>query len=145
MSFETWHNYGYGICVSDIKEHSVERLQRLLHQAPRYEAEIKEWLVECEIDTPTYEDYMEFDQDYNLGIATILREVIQEAENIGFLACDDFCSMDYLIYPPSYPWGLPKNEAGLTKDKIADILHKYIGILTDEDITIDYQSVENGG
>ena len=28
MSYSTWHNYGYGIRVDDIKEQSVERLQR---------------------------------------------------------------------------------------------------------------------
>ena len=27
MSYSTWHNYGYGIRVDDIKEQSVERLQ----------------------------------------------------------------------------------------------------------------------
>ena len=30
MSYSTWHNYGYGIRVDDIKEQSVERLQALL-------------------------------------------------------------------------------------------------------------------
>ena len=28
MSYSTWHNYGYGIRVDDIKEQSVERLYR---------------------------------------------------------------------------------------------------------------------
>lgn len=145
MSFQTWHDYGYGICVSDIKTKSVERLQQLLHLAPEYEAEINDWLEEWEISEPAYEDYMKFDQDYNLGLATILREVIQEAENVGFLACDDFGGMDYLIYPPSYPWSHPKSESDLTEKRIEEILRKYVGILTDEEITIDYQSVENGG
>ena len=30
MSYSTWHNYGYGIRVDDIKEQSVERLYREL-------------------------------------------------------------------------------------------------------------------
>ena len=34
MSYSTWHNYGYGIRVDDIKEQSVERLQALLKLAP---------------------------------------------------------------------------------------------------------------
>lgn len=33
MSYSTWHNYGYGIRVDDIKEQSVERLQALLKLA----------------------------------------------------------------------------------------------------------------
>lgn len=28
MSFQSWHNYGYGICTDDIKEHSVSRFLR---------------------------------------------------------------------------------------------------------------------
>ena len=30
MSYTSWHTYGYGICVSDIKEASLERFQKLL-------------------------------------------------------------------------------------------------------------------
>lgn len=145
MSFQTWHDYGYGICVSDIKTESVERLQQLLHHAPVFERDINEWLEDCEIENPTFEDYLDFDQDYNLGLASLLRDVILEAENVGFLACDDFGGMDYLIYLPSYPWNLPKKETNITESSIEEILRKYVGILTDEEITIDYQSVENGG
>ncbi len=145
MSFQTWHNYGYGICVSDIKEQSLERLRQLIHCAPGCEASVKDWLAECEIEHPTYDDYMEYDQDYHLGLATILYEVIQEAEGVTFTPCDDFDCRTYLIYQPSYPWILPENEAKLTEERIADILGKYVRILTDEDITIDYCSVGNGG
>ena len=34
MSYDTWHTYGYGICVSDIKEPSVDRIRNLLAMAP---------------------------------------------------------------------------------------------------------------
>lgn len=30
MSYDIWHNYGYGICVDDIGEENIERLQTLL-------------------------------------------------------------------------------------------------------------------
>jgi hypothetical protein len=49
MSFQTWHNYGYGICTDDISDVTVEKLQSLLHLAPQLENEIQEWLSECEI------------------------------------------------------------------------------------------------
>lgn len=145
MSYNTWHNYGYGICVSDIKEKSLERLQQLIHCAPGCEESINGWLAKCKIEQPTYDDYMEYDQDYYLGLATILYEVIQEAEGVTFNPCDDFDCRTYLLYPPSYPWRLPESEAKLTEEKIAEILSKYVHILTDEEITIDYFSVENGG
>lgn len=145
MSYETWHTYGYGICVSNIKEPPVSRLQHLLHCAPEVEASVNEWLADCEIEQPIYEDYMEYDQDYQLGLATILCEVIQEAEGVIFTPCDDFDGWTYLVYQPSYPWALPENEAQLTEERIAEILGKYVRMLTDEEITIDYFSVENGG
>lgn len=31
MSYQTWHIYGYGICVSDITRCTVERLENCLH------------------------------------------------------------------------------------------------------------------
>ena len=34
MSYSEWHTYGYGICVSDITDESVERLQKLISLAP---------------------------------------------------------------------------------------------------------------
>lgn len=36
MSYSTWHNYGYGICTSDLKIDSVERIEELLKHAPEY-------------------------------------------------------------------------------------------------------------
>ena len=93
MSYTSWHTYGYGICVSDITVPSVERLQKLLAMSPVLEKNIREWLDECGISEPDYEDYMEYDQDFRLGLATILKEVILEAENVRLEACDSFEGM----------------------------------------------------
>ena len=38
MSYSTWHNYGYGICVDDINIQNVERLRALLELAPKFKA-----------------------------------------------------------------------------------------------------------
>ncbi len=40
MSYSTWHNYGYGICVDDIKTQDVKRMQALLELAPETKAKI---------------------------------------------------------------------------------------------------------
>lgn len=90
MGYQTWHNYGYGVCVSDIKESSVERVQAMLKLAPNYNAEIQDWFEALDITAPTYEDYIGFDDMYCLGLATLMRTVIEEAEGIEFSACDDF-------------------------------------------------------
>lgn len=145
MSYSTWHIYGYGICVSDIGEPSVERLQNLLAMAPVLQRAIQEWLALCEISEPDYKDYMGFDQDYRLGLATILREVILEAENVELEACDSFEGKDYLLFCPNYPWNWTGQKQLKTEADVAAIFKKYIPVLTDEPIDIDYQSVENGG
>ena len=75
MSYSTWHNYGYGIRVDDIKEQSVERLQALLKLAPELDQKIRAWLSELDIAEPDWDDYMDFDQVYYLGLATILQPV----------------------------------------------------------------------
>ena len=64
MSYSTWHNYGYGIRVDDIKEQSVERLQALLKLAPELDQKIRAWLSELDIAEPDWDDYMDFDQVY---------------------------------------------------------------------------------
>lgn len=145
MGYKTWHNYGYGICVSDIVNVPVDRLLLLLENAPVFHQEVNNWLAQEGIEDPAFENYMEFDGDYMLGLSTFLSRVVEEAEHVHFTACDDFDGNDYRFYMPSYPWELPENERSLTEERIEDILRKYVSILTDDEITICYQSAENGG
>lgn len=109
MNYCTWHTHGYGIKVSEIKDCPVERLQVLLASAPKFHGEIQKWLIECEITKPTYGDYLEFDQDFLLGLATILKEVIAEVESITLTACDDYDGQTYLVYEPVYPMASKKS------------------------------------
>lgn len=145
MSYNTWHTYGYGVCVSEIKEPPVDLLQNLISMASVYQRKIQEWLDDCEISEPTYEDYMEFDQDFGLGLATILKEVISEAENIELEACDSYDEKTYLLYCPEYPWNQTGHKQLTTEEAAIELFQKYVSVLTDEPIDIDYQSVENGG
>lgn len=145
MSYSTWHTYGYGVCVSEIKEPPVDLLQNLISMAPVYQRKIQEWLDDCEISEPTYEDYMDFDQDFGLGLATILKEVISEAENIELEACDSYDEKTYLLYCPEYPWNQTGHKQLTTEEAAIELFQKYVSVLTDEPIDIDYQSVENGG
>ena len=71
--------------------------------------------------------------------------MIEEAEGIVFSACTDFEGDQFLIYQPSYPWNLPEAETALTEERTDEILTKYVAILSDDPVEIDYQSVENGG
>ena len=144
MSYTTWHNYGYGICTDDIKT-TPERIEQLLALAPEYAAKIHAWFEECEITQPTVDDYLEFDQDLYLGLATILKEVIEESEGIDLTACDDFNCQNFLIYKPCFPWQMTEKDMTLTEEGLRQIFAKYVNILTDEVLDVDHQEVENGG
>ena len=145
MSHCSWHNYGYGICTNDFDITDVKRIENLIHLAPQYELQIHQKLIDREITEPTVDDYLELDEDYNYGIATILANVIHEAEDIWFTACNDYNCAEFLIYQPSYPWELQEKERNLTEESIRLIMVKYISLLTDQILTIEYHSVENGG
>lgn len=88
---------------------------------------------------------MEFDRDYYLGLATILQQVIEEADGLCLTACDDSSGRTYLIYQPRYPWEITEKELDLTEDKLNELFSRYVSILTDDPIEIDAQEVENGG
>lgn len=145
MSYTSWHTYGYGVCLSEMEEVPAERIQELLVAAPKFADKINRRLYETGIESPGYEDYVGYDQDFMLGMATILKEVILEAEGIEFTACEDLDGKQYLIYEPSYPWQITQAETGLTEERIYRMLLKYFHILTDQEPDVDYQSVKNGG
>lgn len=142
----SWNIYGYGIKVSDIETESVEQLEKLLDMVPKYHAKIKEWFAECEIDKPTYSDYLDADIKYSLGLASILKNVILEAEGIEFTACEDYDCNQYLVFEPTYPWDTWNNrgKCPLTEELIREILSKYVSVLSNEEIEVNYRSVANG-
>lgn len=145
MGYVSWHNYGYGICTDSLDISSVEQITALLDAAPCLKKRMAEWLESEKIQNPTVEDYLEYDQAGNYGIATILAEAIQEVEGIIFTACNDYDGKNYLIYQPSYPWYLRENERDITEEQIEQILRKYVSLLVETELDIDYQEVENGG
>ena len=108
MSYDSWHNYGYGICVTDIQNENVEQLQAMLKLAPELDREIHAWFASRSITEPTWEDYEEFDQDYMLGLATILRRTIEEVEGISLTACDDVEPTSFISR--SIPGRLPRKK-----------------------------------
>ena len=145
MSHHTWHNYGYGICTDKLETAEVSRIQALIHCAPEYEKVVNKLLHERGIAEPTADDYLELEINGPYGIASILQDVILEAEHLLFSACDDYNSNNYLLYMPSYPWHLQRNEHNLTEEAVRQVFAKYVTILSDEVLEVDYESVENGG
>ena len=141
MSWQCWHTYGYGVNLSELGGVSFRRVVELVRTAHEYAIKFDKWLSQLDIDCPTIDDLDDFDCDYCLGLATVLREVILELENIELTACDD----RYLLFEASYPWRMSDSEKSLKEDDIKSLMVKYLSQITDEAITIDYYSPENGG
>ena len=145
MSWQCWHTYGYGVNLSELGGVSFRRVVELVRTAHEYAIEFDKWLSQLDIDCPTIDDLDDFDCDYCLGLATVLREVILELENIELTACDDFDGNRYLLFEANYPWRMSDSEISLKEDDIKSLMVKYLSQITDEAITIDYYSPENGG
>ena len=128
MSYHTWHNYGYGICTDKLETAEVSRIQALIRCAPEYEKVVNTLLQEHGITEPTADDYLELEINGPYGIASILQDVILEVEGLLFSACDDYNSNNYLLYMPSYPWHLQRNEYNLTEEAVRQIFAKYVTV-----------------
>ena len=153
MAYKSWVSYGYGVCISDLrKEFPIERLIALVKQAPALHSNIVQYFSHCNIDEiSNYDILTDFVENtpnspYNYGgLATILYCVIKEREEIELTVCDDYNGNVYLIYMPNYPWEkISEKEQGLTEEKLASMIGRYLGIVTDEILTVDYKAVENG-
>lgn len=154
MSYSTWHDYGYGICVDDI-ETTANKVFELVHFAPNFEKKFYKWIEslreegdpESIAELITIDDIYEYDDgSYCMrGLVVIMREVIKECEGINLLACDDFDGLHYLIFSTKYPWYMSEKEKNMTEKDAYDLFDKYVSILTDEYVSVDYQEVENGG
>lgn len=147
MSYRTWHTYGIGFCVDDI-ETTPARLLELA--ALDYETLliVEDYLVErfedgYKIEELTMEDFCDLEGDFcERDVSYVLSRVIKE---IPVVYVDDYEGTPYILYCPTYPWNLTENEIGLTREKLESIFEKYIGVLTDDTVSIDWQEVENGG
>ena len=94
MSYHTWTVDGYGICTNDI-ETTKERVEKLLQLAPEFNDIIHTWFKESGIVNPELDDYLEYDEDWNSGVAYLLQRVIEEVENVRLDIAEDFDSYYY--------------------------------------------------
>lgn len=145
MSWNCWHTYGYGVKVSAFQKISMSKVVELIQTAPNYAKKFDKWLQECEIEEPTLGDLEEFDEDYCIGLATVMQQIILEKENLELVACSDFDDNTFLLYPQGYPWNMNEQEKSLTEQDIQSLMVKYLSKITDEVITVDYYEPENGG
>lgn len=150
MGYSTWTTYGYGVCVNNINT-TPERLLKLAEQKPEVLKDVMDYLEDYfgepyeKGDPITMEVFEELEDDYcNRGVAYFLYNVIPDDELI-VCSADDYYGTTYILYCPDYPWRLKEYERNLTEDDVREIFTKYISILTDDPVAIDYYEVENGG
>lgn len=111
MSYNTWHDYGYGICTDDLKEEiSLVKLMKLIQLAPNLYEKVKEY-IDTYYDgqiTKTYdilESYVEDCGENNYGgLAEIMYEVIKEVEGIELYVCTDFDDAKNTPKPSNYEY-----------------------------------------
>lgn len=145
MSYHCWTTDGYGFCVDDIHT-TPKRLMELAEMNEkvlrRVEAYLDEYYPGWTIESLNMEDFNDLEGDCGeTGLAHVLYEVI----DLRVTVTSDFDNRYYILYEPSYPWSIPDSEEHLTEEDVLRIFRKYISVVTDENIFIYYQSVENGG
>ena len=144
MSF---HIYGHGICTDDIKT-SIDKIKTLIAMAPNAQDMLKDAYADAEEDEITdVEEWAEFmgqgwSDHEEAGLATILAIVINELEGIHLLATTDSQCVGYLVMREKLPWHQTYREKNLTEESLNNIFHKYVSVLTDKPITIEYKDIE---
>ena len=138
---ETYHIYGFGVELSQLGEISLDRLEQLIGMAPVLESKIKKWFNDEKIKKPTLENYYEFDEE-NLGLPTLLKEVIFELEGVDLTACEDLNNKAFLLYESKYPWNMTTVDCFMTPERLSSLYRKYIRIISDSDYEIECHSVE---
>ena len=138
---ETYHIYGFGVELSQLGEISLDRLEQLIGMAPVLESKIKKWFNDEKIKKPTLENYYEFDEE-NLGLPTLLKEVIFELEGVDLSACEDLNNKAFLLYESKYPWNMTPVDCFMTPERLSSLYRKYIRIISDSDYEIECHSVE---
>ena len=154
MSYRTWHEYGYGVCMDDI-ETTANKVFELVHLAPEFEKRFYKWIENYREDGDpesiaefiTMDIIHEYEDDNccEYGLGPIVMEVVKECEDVELLSCSDFDGYHYLIFSTTYPWYMNDKEKNMTEEDVRLLFAKYVSILTNKVINVEYQSVANGG
>lgn len=150
--------HGYGISLDfgmrggseKVTPEAIERLERLINMAPKFAHDhtlatlnaMKDAFIEDEVSLSSAACDLMFalfgDDAGMTGLSYILALVIAECENINLIAALDESCAEHLLFPKRYPWELNEREKLLTEDELIAILGKYIRVLTDCPVDINY-------
>lgn len=149
MSFTTWHTYGYGICVDNIKT-TTNKIIDFICLAHGYKQEFENDIdmnIEDLRDTPTDEFIYEYSQDVH-RLAGHIAGVVEELYGVKLTPCQKYAGGDYVVFEPKYTWDMTKEEKKLTEGDLKQLFKDCIKHLTDQtldELEYDYHSIEDGG
>jgi len=146
MSCKTWIDYGYGFCLGNlILTDDTGKIDKFLDYAPEYKKRVFETFKESGITEPYFEDYEELDQDYCLGVASLIKEVLNEYCGLEiFCSCENYENDKYVMYCRDFPWNMSKEEKELTTEKLDEIL-SIVSILFENPEDLSFGEVEAEG
>lgn len=134
--------YGYGVCVDDIKT-TPQKLLKLASMKPNVLEDVEEHLNNLyngnyKVENLSLDDFVTLEGNYcEHGAAYILFQLIDEFD-VEYV--EDCNNKAYILYIPTYPWCMKKEEKMLTEEDVYKVFKKYVEVLTDE-FKIDYHEM----
>lgn len=150
MSMRSWSVDGYGVEMTDIvKSVSAEKWAELISLAPTLQEKVQNYFDKHDYKSPySYGDYIDYccdnnEEDY---LSWLIADVIREKEYINLIVDADEDGNEYLLLESKLPWEVDTvSEQSLTPEKLERIISKYVGIISDRKIELDYVSIEHFG
>lgn len=135
MKKRTYYILGYGICVSNIKGVTIEKVAELIHSAPQFERQLYLDMLEDKMSPYTKTDYLK-----QIDLAMVLQSVIAENGVELTIAInndmDDMSPEYFLLLPPSYPW--EKDNTKISLEELTTILNRFTAIISDEKVDVQF-------
>lgn len=132
MSYNTWHDYGYGFCVSRLNKTALKRIEQTFDY-DKDSDDALDYLSDC------WDIWLQETVDY----------LNEKYESKSFIYSTDFNGDIYIMFAVSYPWYISEKDKSRTTKEIDEIFCEYMkSIVGNENFSIsciDYCDVENGG
>lgn len=157
--------HGYGICTDFAMDgkykkikapEDLEPLKRLINMAPKFAADhtmttllsMEKTFIEDEASLAWVASdlmYAIFGDDAGgCGLSYILSLVIAECEDVHLATTLDCDCSEYLLYSKKFPWQMAEREKTLTQSELDAIFSKYVSVLTEEPIDIQFLELDIG-
>lgn len=132
MSYSTYHNYGYGFCVSRLNKTALERIEQTF-----------------DYDKNSDDAFKYLSGYWDIWLQETVDYLNEKYESKSFIYSTDFDGDTYIMFAANYPWHSSEKDKSRTTAEIDEIFCEYMKpIVGNENFSIsciDYCDVENGG